>query len=542
MAGTLARAGGGRSTVAISGTVPVAASDAAPPLPLTVRALVLLLLARAPPLGATSLGTAARWTARPSCRSEKAALDQADQKLDSRLRGLRGLAARTARSATGPQASRAWRRDGRVRVLVRVERPRRRDPRGADGRRALHRARGRRERAGRGLGAGRRGARGWRRSTGCGRSAPPSAVRPRRRSPARATSRRARTRCAPLGFDGSGRARRRDLRRRRRSRASHPTGELPATVLGARRDARRQRGRRHRHARDRARPRARRDAAVRERHRQPARASSRRSTCLTAAGAERDRRRPAASSASRTSRTGRSPQAVRAAVRRGVSYHTAAGNSATSCTTRAMFRQSPQSKFHDFNTGGGVDNTNGVSIPPGGSLLCVLQWDDPFGRASDDYDLLLLDENRDGDRRQQRRAERPRRSASRSWTRTTTGASTEVAYARHRARSAAMRARSSCSALRDVQSMEHVTPGVEHLRPRRHPRGGHGRRHRRRRAWPRHGRALQLAGARAASRSRRRSRPKPDLAGVRRREHEVRASRRSSARRRPRRTWPPSRR
>jgi subtilisin family serine protease len=86
-------------------------------------------------------------------------------------------------------------------------------------------------------------------------------------------------------------------------------------------------------------------------------------------------------------------QAVRAAVAAGVSYHTAAGNSAL-LHYEAPFRASPQSNFHNFSTGSGVDNTNGVSIPPGGSLLCVLQWDDPFGHAGDDYDLLLVDQNR----------------------------------------------------------------------------------------------------------------------------------------------------
>jgi subtilisin family serine protease len=86
-------------------------------------------------------------------------------------------------------------------------------------------------------------------------------------------------------------------------------------------------------------------------------------------------------------------QAVRQAVVGGVSYHTAAGNSAQ-LHYQAMFRETPQSKYHDFNTGGSVDNTNRVAIPPGGSLQCVLQWDDPFGSAADDYDLLLLDDSR----------------------------------------------------------------------------------------------------------------------------------------------------
>src|SRR5262245_48213106 len=82
--------------------------------------------------------------------------------------------------------------------------------------------------------------------------------------------------------------------------------------------------------------------------------------------------------------------AVRAAVQGGVSYHSAAGNSGQ-LHWDGLFQPSPNTKFHDFNTGGGIDNTNGVLVSPGGSLLCVLQWDDPFGGAADDYDLLLLD-------------------------------------------------------------------------------------------------------------------------------------------------------
>jgi subtilisin family serine protease len=83
-------------------------------------------------------------------------------------------------------------------------------------------------------------------------------------------------------------------------------------------------------------------------------------------------------------------QSVRAAVQRGVSFHSAAGNSGQ-LHYEGVFQPSPNSKFHDFNTSGAIDNTNGVLLPPGGSLLCVLQWDDPFGAASDDYDLFLLD-------------------------------------------------------------------------------------------------------------------------------------------------------
>ena len=52
-------------------------------------------------------------------QSGKAALDQTDQKLDSRLRVVRGLREDGA-LRNGPRRSPGWRRNGRVRVLVRV--------------------------------------------------------------------------------------------------------------------------------------------------------------------------------------------------------------------------------------------------------------------------------------------------------------------------------------------------------------------------------------------------------------------------------------
>lgn len=87
-------------------------------------------------------------------------------------------------------------------------------------------------------------------------------------------------------------------------------------------------------------------------------------------------------------------ESVRDAVRAGVSYHSAAGNSAL-VHYQDRFRPSPRSKLHDFGGDGGVDNVNSVIIPPGGSILCVLQWDNPFGAAADDYDLLLVDDARE---------------------------------------------------------------------------------------------------------------------------------------------------
>ncbi|HEV7732983.1 MAG TPA: S8 family serine peptidase, partial [Candidatus Binatia bacterium] len=81
--------------------------------------------------------------------------------------------------------------------------------------------------------------------------------------------------------------------------------------------------------------------------------------------------------------------AVRAAVAAGVSFHSSAGNGAL-LHYEAPFRASPGTKFHDFR-GGPVDNVDTVLVAPGGTLLCVLQWDDPFGGSGNDYDLLVLD-------------------------------------------------------------------------------------------------------------------------------------------------------
>jgi subtilisin family serine protease len=83
--------------------------------------------------------------------------------------------------------------------------------------------------------------------------------------------------------------------------------------------------------------------------------------------------------------------AVRAAVQAGVSYHSSAGNEAQEHLEQD-FVATPNSTLHDFSGGAG-DNTNAVVVPPGGTLTCILQWNDPFGGSANDYDLLLLDQN-----------------------------------------------------------------------------------------------------------------------------------------------------
>jgi subtilisin family serine protease len=83
--------------------------------------------------------------------------------------------------------------------------------------------------------------------------------------------------------------------------------------------------------------------------------------------------------------------AVLRAVQAGVSYHSSAGNEALQHVEQD-FVATPNSTLHDFAAGAG-DNTNTVVVPPGGTLTCILEWNDPFGASANDYDLFLLDEN-----------------------------------------------------------------------------------------------------------------------------------------------------
>jgi hypothetical protein len=86
-------------------------------------------------------------------------------------------------------------------------------------------------------------------------------------------------------------------------------------------------------------------------------------------------------------------QAVDAAVTAGVSYHSSAGNEAAEHVEQDFFPAAGSNgQVHDFAAGGG-DTFDGVIVPPGGTLTCILQWNDPFGAAADDYDLVLLDAN-----------------------------------------------------------------------------------------------------------------------------------------------------
>lgn len=86
-------------------------------------------------------------------------------------------------------------------------------------------------------------------------------------------------------------------------------------------------------------------------------------------------------------------EAVRAAVAAGVSFHSAAGNDADR-HYEATFRASPGSDFHDFRAGP-VDEAAAIGVPPHETVICILQWNDPFAGSANDYDLYLLDASLD---------------------------------------------------------------------------------------------------------------------------------------------------
>src|SRR5262245_43751686 len=88
-----------------------------PRLPLHALAVILLIGPR--PLLAMPLGDGHTMDGAAELESGKVALDQTDEKLDSRLRQVRGLRASGPLRA-GPLRPPHWRRNGQVRVVVRV--------------------------------------------------------------------------------------------------------------------------------------------------------------------------------------------------------------------------------------------------------------------------------------------------------------------------------------------------------------------------------------------------------------------------------------
>ena len=80
---------------------------------------------------------------------------------------------------------------------------------------------------------------------------------------------------------------------------------------------------------------------------------------------------------------------MRQAVEAGVAYVSAAGNDAERHLSQ-IFRFTLCGDFHDF---GGTTCTSHVVVEPFDTLECVLQWNDPFPGAVDDYDLFVVDES-----------------------------------------------------------------------------------------------------------------------------------------------------
>ncbi len=94
-------------------------------------------------------------------------------------------------------------------------------------------------------------------------------------------------------------------------------------------------------------------------------------------------------------------QAVDAAADGGTAYFSSAGNSATSHYERPYFDVVPGDQgfplnVHDFGQAAGLGSDidwNGVVAGEGNFFAAFLQWTEPFGAASSDYDLYLFDRN-----------------------------------------------------------------------------------------------------------------------------------------------------
>jgi subtilisin family serine protease len=79
---------------------------------------------------------------------------------------------------------------------------------------------------------------------------------------------------------------------------------------------------------------------------------------------------------------------VRTAVQGGVSYFTSAGNYALRHVEQQYCPGS--GGLHDFNCGAGVLG-DVIAVPPGATLDCFLQWNDPFPGSANNYDLAVFD-------------------------------------------------------------------------------------------------------------------------------------------------------
>jgi hypothetical protein len=95
-------------------------------------------------------------------------------------------------------------------------------------------------------------------------------------------------------------------------------------------------------------------------------------------------------------------EAVKSAVANGVTYFTSAGNRAQTHYEASYIDDTPGDdpggvNLHDFGaaSGGPSDSFMAVRIAPGGSVVAYLQWNDPFGGSTNDFDLYILDANAD---------------------------------------------------------------------------------------------------------------------------------------------------
>jgi Subtilase family len=78
------------------------------------------------------------------------------------------------------------------------------------------------------------------------------------------------------------------------------------------------------------------------------------------------------------------------AVASGISYHTSAANYGDGQYLVDNYHPG-SGGFHNFDPAGSGALLNIVTVPPGGTLRCVLQWADPFGGSIDDYDLYVVE-------------------------------------------------------------------------------------------------------------------------------------------------------
>lgn len=89
-------------------------------------------------------------------------------------------------------------------------------------------------------------------------------------------------------------------------------------------------------------------------------------------------------------------QAAQAATELGIAFFSAAGNDATRHYQAFYIDDGaldPDDDLHNFGAaaGEGDDVTLTMEIPGGGTAAIFLQWSDPFGLSSNDYDLFVVD-------------------------------------------------------------------------------------------------------------------------------------------------------